>query len=197
MSNHPSSGEVIHVELPTLLLCVIGVTLQTDGQRLDWWRHAGVISAAAAQQMVTQLCLMETFGVYSSNPSFHCLLCPSVWTAVNLVSTLSHTRMLTCGRGVLVNDNLSYTHAVKNLNITQTQSKSQTQNKTHTKTRPETLIHDLWAAKQETTILKRQINKDTIHNTIWRNVCKKIPPQSHTWFSAISVQHTQLKEHIH
>lgn len=34
------------------LFCVTGCTLRTDGPWLDRWRHVGVISTAAVQQMV-------------------------------------------------------------------------------------------------------------------------------------------------
>lgn len=42
LSNHPLSIEVIRIKLSAVSLCITGVTLQTDGQKLDRWRNVSV-----------------------------------------------------------------------------------------------------------------------------------------------------------
>lgn len=62
-----------------MLFCVTGCTLRTDGPWLDRWRHVGVISTAAVQQMDKKkkksFILMKPVRHYGPNP---CLLCLSV-----------------------------------------------------------------------------------------------------------------------
>lgn len=50
-----------------MLLCITSVRLLTDAHRLHWWRHISVISTAAAQQMVTQLYLMDTLALQAKS----------------------------------------------------------------------------------------------------------------------------------